>query len=71
MGNKFHNFVEIITESFRIDNDAIEELRIILQNEQKRKVTHEEAEAVGRSLVTVIETLANGRTIVADIEDRS
>ena len=66
--SKFHNFVGIITESFRVDNEAIEELRIILERENQRIVTYEEAEAVGRSLITVVETLANGRTIVADSE---
>ena len=45
--------------------DAIEDLRIILEDQHKRTVTTEEAEEVGRDLITVIETLANGRTIIA------
>ena len=67
--SKFHNFVGIITESFRVDSDAIEELRIILEHEHQRVVSHNEAEAFGRSLITIVETLANGRTIVADDEE--
>ena len=63
--NTFHNVVAILTKQFRVDDEAIEELRVILERQQECKVTHEEAEAVGRSLINVVETLANGRTIVA------
>lgn len=62
--NTFHNVVAILTKQFRVDDEAIEELRVILEKQQERDVTIEEAEAVGRSLISVVETLANGRTIV-------
>jgi hypothetical protein len=61
--SKFHNFVGIITESFRVDNEAIEELRVILEQQNEREIKYDEAEQIGRSLITVLETLANGRTI--------
>lgn len=62
---KIHNVIKILTESFRVDDDAIEDLRIILEEQHKRPVTVDEAEEVGRDLITVIETLANGRMITA------
>jgi hypothetical protein len=62
---KFHNLAKILTSAFSIDDEAIEELRVILEKQQHRVITHAEAEEVGRDLITVIETLANGRTIVA------
>jgi len=61
----FHNIAAILSKQFRVDDPAIEELRIILEKQHNRRVTSAEAEAVGRSLINVIETLANGRTIVA------
>jgi hypothetical protein len=66
MSEAFHNLVSIITKSFKIDDKAIEELRVILSEQNDREVSHDEAEKIGRSLVTVIETLANGRTIIAN-----
>jgi len=66
MSEAFHNLVSIITKSFKIDDKAIEELRIILSEQNAREVSHDEAEEIGRSLVTVIETLANGRTIITN-----
>jgi hypothetical protein len=66
----FHNVAAILSKQFRVDNEAVEELRIILEKQHKRTVTHEEAEAVGRSLINVVETLANGRTIVAHEGDK-
>ncbi len=66
MSETFHNLVSIITKSFKIDDKAIEELRVILSEQNDREVSHDEAEKIGRSLVTVIETLANGRTIIAN-----
>jgi len=61
--DKFHNVIKILTESFRVDDEAIEELRIILEKQHKRTITTEQAEEVGRDLITVVETLANGRMI--------
>ena len=66
MSEAFHNLVSIITKSFKIDDKAIEELRVILSEQNDREVSHDEAEKIGRSLVTIIETLANGRTIIAN-----
>lgn len=66
----FHNVVAILTKQFRVDTEAIEELRMILEKQQDREVTTEEAETVGRSLINVVETLANGRTIVAHKGDK-
>lgn len=67
----FHNVVAILTKQFKVDTEAIEDLRIILEKQQNREVTIEEAETVGRSLINVVETLANGRTIVAHKEDKN
>lgn len=65
MNGSFHNLVSIITKSFKIDDEAIEELRHILSEQNNRDMSFDEAEQIGRSLVTVYETLANGRTIIA------
>lgn len=65
MGETFHNLVSIMTKSFKIDEKAIEELRVILEQQNESEVSYGEAEQIGRSLVTVLETLANGRTIIA------
>lgn len=67
---KFHNLVSIFTSSFRVNDEDIEELRLILERERKRTVTFEEAEEVGKGLVTVLEALANGRRIVARKGDK-
>ena len=64
----FHNVIAILTKQFKVDTEAIEELRIILEKQEQRTVTTKEAEEVGRGLVTIIETLANGRTITAQKE---
>lgn len=62
----FHNVAAILSRQFSVDDAAVEELRIILQKQNNRKVSKSEAEAVGRSLINIVETLANGRTIVAN-----
>lgn len=59
----FHNVIAILGKQFTVSTEAVEELRVILEKQHNRPVTHQEAEAVGRSLVNVVETLANGRTI--------
>lgn len=69
MGETFHNLVSIMTKSFKIDNEAIEELRVILEHQNEREIKYDEAEQIGRSLVTVLETLANGRTITASKDE--
>jgi hypothetical protein len=65
----FHNVTAILSKQFRVDEAAIEELRIILEKQHGREVSKREAEAVGRSLIRTVETLANGRTIVASKGD--
>lgn len=67
---KFHNIISIFTTSFTVDEAAIEELRVILEKQNNREVSHDEAEKVGRDLITVMETLANGRVIVARRGDK-
>lgn len=62
------NLTAIITKHFTVDEEAIEELRVILEHQNGRKVTHDEAEAVGRKLINVVETLANGRKIIVEKE---
>ncbi len=62
--DKLHNVIAIVTRSFAVDNDAIEDLRLILERQKGRKVTHEQAETFGRDLIEVMETLANGKAIV-------
>lgn len=71
MSEKFHNVLALMTKSFRIDEQAIEELRTILEEQNERQMTYDEAEQIGCSLVTVIETLANGRiiTVETDVSD--
>lgn len=61
--DKFHNIVKILTESFQVDDEAIEDLRTILAEQRGEEVTTEQAENVGRDLISMVETLANGRTI--------
>ena len=65
----FHNVAAILGKQFTVDDAAVEDLRIILEKQNNRKITREEAEAIGRSLINVVETLANGRTIVASEGD--
>ena len=69
--SKFHNLISIFTSSFRVNDQDIEVLRAILEREQNRRVTFEEAEEVGKGLITVLETLANGRKIVVKKDEES
>jgi|GEM_PF-1028657 len=57
--------IAIATRSFIISEAAIDELRAILERQNDRKISIDEAEKTGRSLITILETLANGRQIVA------
>ena len=47
-----------------VNNERIEELRQILESEQNRPVTYEEAKNVGESLITVYKVLAGDRDIL-------
>ena len=40
-------------------HDEVEALRLILENEQKRVITYDEALEIGESLVSYFKTLAN------------
>ena len=62
--DKLHNNVSIISGSFTVDEAAVDELRAILEQQNGRKISFDEAEKTGRSLITILETLANGRQIV-------
>ena len=62
----FNDFIGVISDSFTIDSKAIEELRVILSDINEVYVEYDEAEEIGRSLITILETLANGRKIIAD-----
>lgn len=56
-----------------VNNERIEELRQILEAEQMRPVTPEEAKAVGESLITIYTVLAGDREIlgIARLEGKS
>ena len=62
----FNDFIGVVSDSFTIDSKAIEELRVILSDLNEVYVEYDEAEEIGRSLITILETLANGRKIIAD-----
>lgn len=47
-----------------INNDQIEQLRSILEVEQQRPVTPEEAKEYGESLITIYKVLAGDREIL-------
>lgn len=51
------------------DKERIEKLRLILESEQKRKITHKEAEEVGIELMGLYECLAGHRKIIRRPED--
>jgi hypothetical protein len=63
--DKLHNIASIISGSFWVDEAAIDELRANLEQQCGRKISLDEAEKTGRSLIAILETLANGRKIVA------
>ena len=70
------NLIKGITQKLvgviTVNNERIEELRQILEAEQKRPVTPEEAKAVGESLITIYKVLAGNREIlgIARSEDQ-
>lgn len=62
------SYIEIMTErkQFRdLTDDDYLELAKILEKEQGRPITLEQAMEVGDGLITVLTTLANGRRITA------
>lgn len=46
-------------EGTKQQHDEVETLRLILENEQKRNITYDEALEIGESLVSYFKTLAN------------
>jgi len=54
---------------FMIDGEKVEELRQILEKEQKRQISYKEADEVGRELIGLLECLAGGRKIIVDKEN--
>jgi hypothetical protein len=44
------------------DNDKIEQLRVILEHQQSKAVTHEEASEIGESLLIFFRTLGGDTT---------
>lgn len=66
MGNR--NSIKGITQKLvgviTINNERLEELRQILEAEQKRPVTPDEAKEVGETLVTIYKVLAGDREIL-------
>jgi hypothetical protein len=61
---KFRKVKKQLADIFMLDRERVEELRQILELEQKRKISHDEADEVGRELIGLFECLANGRPIV-------
>jgi hypothetical protein len=48
------------------EDNQIESLRLILEHEQGRPVTYEEAQDIGDSLITFFEVLAGSKDIVEE-----
>lgn len=63
---KFGKVKKQLAEAFMLNSERVEELRQILEAEQKRKISYKEADEVGRELIGLFECLAGGRTIVRD-----
>ena len=53
-----------LADVFMIDGEKVEELRQILEKEQKRQISYKEADEVGRELIGLFECLAGGRPII-------
>lgn len=69
----FKGITQKLVGVITVNNERIEDLRQILESEQNRPVTHEEAKNVGESLITVYKVLAGDREIlgVARTEDKN
>jgi len=64
MKKAFQSITQKLVGVITIDDKRIEELRAILEAEQERPVTHEEAKEVGESLVSVFKVLAGDREVL-------
>lgn len=60
----FKGITQKLVGVITVNNERIEELRQILESEQNRPVTYEEAKNVGESLITVYKVLAGDRDIL-------
>ena len=60
----FKGITQKLVGVITVNNERIEELRQILESEQNRPVTHEEAKSIGESLITVYKVLAGDREIL-------
>lgn len=60
----FSKLTEKLFSVFEIDSERVDELRVILEREQNRKYTHEEAERIGTQLTELFELLAGDRKII-------
>lgn len=69
----FKGITQKLVGVITINNERIEELRQILEAEQQRPVTHDEAKEFGESLITIYKVLAGDREIlgVARTEGRN
>lgn len=62
--NKFKQITQKLTGFVSISSEQVDELCLILESEQMRTVSHEEARLLGESLVTVYQVLAGDREIL-------
>lgn len=62
--NSFKKVTQKLVGVMTISPEHIEELRAILETEQKRQVTVDEAKEYGESLITVYKVLAGDREIL-------
>ncbi len=60
----FKKVTQKIVGVMSISTECVEELRTILETEQKRQVTSAEAKEYGESLITVYKVLAGDREIL-------
>lgn len=64
MKQAFKGITQKLVGVITVNDERIEELRAILEAEQKHPVTHEEAKEVGESLISVYKVLAGDREIL-------
>jgi DNA-directed RNA polymerase subunit F len=63
-GKSFRKVTQKLAGVISLKPDHVEELRLILETEQKRQVTDAEAKEFGQSLITVYKILAGDREIL-------
>jgi len=60
----FKSITQKLIGVISIDNEAVEDLRKILEEERQQPITHEQAKEVGESLITVFKVLAGDREVL-------